>query len=383
MTGMNDCVNEQRVSNDDEIDLFDLIDDIWQQKVWVFFGLFFTVILAGLYVFKVTPVYQAEAKVKAATAHDLIEFSRPQLQGGYDASKVNDDSSQEAVLPIFEMTIDSAFSSAKAALLSTGYRKDFYELKLDRIKALPNTYNEDLTLEQNFSSFSEQFSIKTSGTKDSEPFVQVSLKSSDANFASELLNEFVEYALSRRLQDSYDTMLASVNGRIESLNYQASIIREEYMGNKARRILELKEATAIAIAVGQSNPVYRNMDLVGSKEPPLYMLGSKAIKAEIKALESREQIAKYLDRGEDHFIEGLPKLLVEIEALQALEVDFSKISLARIDQVAVVPVQPIKPRKLLIMALALVGGLFVGLFMALIVAAYNKHKIHITEKRKA
>jgi chain length determinant protein (polysaccharide antigen chain regulator) len=176
-------------------------------------------------------------------------------------------------------------------------------------------------------------------------------------------------------------MSANINSRLESLDYQASIMREEYKGNKARRILELKEAINVALAVGQENPVYRNMDLVGGQLPPLYMLGSKAIKAEIKALEFREQIAKDLARGEDHFIAGLPKLLLEIEALKALEIDFSKINLARIDEVAVAPVNPIKPRKLLIMALALVGGLFAGLFMALMVAAFGKHKIRGLRKQ--
>lgn len=358
-------IAQQRTSNDDEIDLFDLIDDIWNQKNWVFAGVFFTLVLAGLYLFKATPVYQAEAKVKSATANDLIEFSRPQL------------------IDIYSLDVDGAFASAKSALLSTGYRKEFYELKLDQIKAIPNSYDEKFSLEQNFSGFSELFSVKTSSNKDSEPHVQLSLKLTDAEQASELLNDFVEYALFRRLRDSYDTMLAKVNGRIESLNYQANIMREEYMGNKARRILELKEATGIALAVGQANPVYRNMDLVGGQRPPLYMLGSKAIKAEIKALESRENLAKDLVRGEDHFIAGLPKLLVEIEALQALEIDFSKINLARIDEVAVVPVKPIKPRKLLVMALALVCGVFVGLFVALVVAAYGKHKIRISRNKKA
>jgi chain length determinant protein (polysaccharide antigen chain regulator) len=358
-----DSMAQQRSSNDDEIDLFDLIDDIWNQKIWVFAGLFTTIILAGLYLFKATPVYQAEAKIKSATANDLIQFSRPQL------------------LDIYSLDVEGAFASAKSALLSTGYRKEFYVLKLDQIKAIQNSYNDTLTLEQNFAGFSEQFSVKTSGAKDSESFVQVGLKSSDADFSSELLNDFVEYALFRRLRDSYDTMLAKVNGRIESLNYDANIMREEYMGNKARRILELKEALEIAIAVGQTSPVYRNMNLLGWQLPPLYMLGSKAIKAEIRALTSREEMAKDLARGEDHFIEDLPKLLLEIEALQTLEIDFSKISLARIDEVAVVPVKPVKPRRLLIMALALVGGLFVGLFMALIVAAYGKHKIRTLRKQ--
>ena len=362
-TEVNELVrDQQRLNNDDEIDLFDLIDDIWDHKYWVLVGIVFTLMLAGLYLFKATPVYEAEAKVKSATANDLIEFSRPQLED------------------IYSIDVAGAFAFAKSALLSTGYRKEFYEIKLDEIKSIPNSYDESLSLEQNFSGFSNNFSIKTSGNKDAEAHVKLSLKYIDPEMASGLLNDFVEYALFRRLRDSYDTMLAKINGRIESLNYQASIMREEYMGDKARRILELKEATSIAIAVGQDNPIYRNMDLVGGQLPPLYMLGSKAIKAEIMALESREVIAKKMARGEDHFIEGLPKLLVEIEALQALEIDFSKINLARIDQVAVVPVKPIKPRKLLIMALALVGGIFVGLFMALIVAAYGKHKIRITRK---
>lgn len=363
MARMNGSVND-RYENDDEIDLFDLIDDIWKHKVWVFVGLLSTLMLAGIYLIKATPVYQAEAKVKSTTASDLIEFARPQLTGIYDLDVVR------------------AFDSAKSALLSTGYRKEFYELKLDQIKAVSNSYNEELSLEQNFSNFSGQFSIKASGQKDAESYVQLSLKSTDPVQASNLLNEFVGYALFRRLKDSYDTMLAKINGRIEALNYDANIMREEYLGDKARRILELKEATAIAIAVGQTSPVYRNMDLVGGKEPPLYMLGSKAIKAEIKALESRERVAQNLPRGEDHFIEGLPSVLLEIEALQSLEVDFSKIHLARIDEVAVVPVNPIKPRKLLIVALAFFAGVFIGFFMALTAAAYSKHKIRVTAKQK-
>jgi chain length determinant protein (polysaccharide antigen chain regulator) len=392
MTKINDGVNEiinqdsmaqQQSSNDDEIDLFDLIDDIWNQKIWIFTGLFVTIILAGLYLFNATPVYQVEAKIKLATANDLIEFARPQLQASGGVLKEDGTTLQKYSPPIFEMTVESAFSSATAALLSTDYRKAFYEVKLDEIKAIQDGYNENLTLEQNFRNFSDQFSVETSGSKDTELFVQINLKSSDAIFATKLLNEFVEYSLSRRLRDSYNTMTSKVNGRIEALNYEVNIIRKEYFGNKVRRILELKEATGIAIAVGQEEPVYRNMDLVGGQEPPLYMLGSKAIRAEIKALESRTLLAKDLPLREDHFIENLPTLLLEIESLQTLEIDFSKIRLARIDEVAVVPVNPIKPRKLLIMALALVGGLFAGLFMALIVAAYGKHKIRSSVKRNA
>jgi chain length determinant protein (polysaccharide antigen chain regulator) len=389
--GVNDnLVAQQRSSNDDEIDLFELIDDIWNQKVWLFGCLFVTIILAGLYLNKATPVYQAKAEVKLATAYDLIEFvrpelqfarpelqfARPQLQFPLPPPLRDGDTFHEFPETILEVTIQSAFSSSAAALSSTDYLKAFYESKLDDIKEILGAYNDNLTLGQNFSDFSQQLSVETPGKKDTEFFVRLSLESSDASLAAMLLNEFVEYALARSLRDSYNNLLATVDGRIEVLNYEANIIRKEYFGNKNRRILELKEAVNIALAMGQENPV-----LVGGQLPPLYMLGSKAIKAEIKALEFREKMAKDLARDEDHFIAGLDKLLAEIEALKALEIDFSNTRLARIDQVAVVPANPIKPRKLLIMALALVVGLFVGLFMALIVAAFGKHKIRSPKKQ--
>ena len=364
MTGKNEVmIDKSAYSNDDEIDLFDLIDDIWTHKRWVFVGLFTTIILAGLYLFKATPVYQAQTKVKSATANDLIEFTKPQLAG------------------VFSFGVGEAFSSARSALLSTVYLKEFYELNLDKIKSTPKAYSEELSIEQNFTKFKDRLSIKLSGAKDDESYVLLKFESSDSAMASGLVNEFVEYALFRRLRDSYDNMLVKVKDRLYTLNYQADVMREEYFSTKARRILELKEATIIAVAVGQDKPVYRNMDLVGGQMPPLYMLGFEAIKAEIKALESRTEMAKALPRKEDHFIQGLPPILLEIEKLQSLEVDFSKVHLARVDELAVMPVKPIKPRKLLIIALALVAGLFIGLFMALIVAASGKHKVRIEEKR--
>ena len=351
-------------SNNDEIDLFDLVDDIWSHKLWVILGLLSTVILASAYLFVATPVYKTESVIKSATDKDVTEFLRPQLTN------------------IYTLDVEQAFTAAQAALMSTEYRRDFYRLKLEDIKAVKGAYNEKITPDQNFINFSKTFTVSASGKKDSQSFVKVSLESADAEFASNLLNDFVEYALSRRLNDSFEAMEAKVDGRIESLTYQADIIREGYYSDKSRRILELKEAYKIAAAVGQDNPVYRNMDLVGGQLPPLYMLGSKAIKSEIQTLEGRSELAKKLPLGEDQFIKGLHKILLEIETLEKLDINLDKVKLARVDELAVVPAGPIKPRKLLILALSIVAGLFIGLFIALIVAAYKKHKNRVKEKLK-
>ena len=56
----------------------------------------------------------------------------------------------------------------------------------------------------------------------------------------------------------------------------------------------------------------------------------------------------------------------EAARLRSLQVDASNLKLVSIDQLAVEPLRPIKPKKALILALGLVLGGMLGLFIALI-----------------
>jgi chain length determinant protein (polysaccharide antigen chain regulator) len=114
--------------------------------------------------------------------------------------------------------------------------------------------------------------------------------------------------------------------------------------------------------------------LADAADLPLYLYGSKALIAESNALSNREKLSKNLPFGEEHFINGLPEILFEIQQLKNLKIDFSKVKIAKIDEFATVPVKPIKPRKALILALGLIAGGFLGLMTALIVGAYKRHK---------
>jgi chain length determinant protein (polysaccharide antigen chain regulator) len=137
----------------------------------------------------------------------------------------------------------------------------------------------------------------------------------------------------------------------------------------------LAEANQIATAVGQLNSVFsKNEVLADVKDMPLYLYGTKALKAESKALENREKTAKNLPYGEEHFIEGLPEILFKINQLKNIEIDFSKVSIAQVDEKATVPSRPIKPRKSLILALGLIAGGFLGLITALLVGAYKRYQ---------
>jgi LPS O-antigen subunit length determinant protein (WzzB/FepE family) len=70
--------------------------------------------------------------------------------------------------------------------------------------------------------------------------------------------------------------------------------------------------------------------------------------------------------NEDLFLKDLAAWREEAARLRSLQVDASNLKLISIDQLAVEPLRPIKPKKTLILALGLVLGGMLGLFIALI-----------------
>ena len=151
------------------------------------------------------------------------------------------------------------------------------------------------------------------------------------------------------------------------------MLRDKYYSRKVQRKLQLDEASKIASSIGQVEPIYSKSDILGSFEPPLYMYGTKALSAEEIALAERGKQAKELPNGEEHFIAGLSEILFEIEQLKKLNIDYSKIKIALVDEYALVAASPIKPKKLLIVLLACVLGVFLGILGALMLSAYKRH----------
>jgi chain length determinant protein (polysaccharide antigen chain regulator) len=215
--------------------------------------------------------------------------------------------------------------------------------------------------------------------KDTELFVEIKYESLSQEKAADLLNRYIIFALDQAQADIRSSLESKVASRVQKLDYDARELREKYYADQTRRELLLKEANDIAKAVGQLNPVYATSDLVGGYQPPLYMFGTKAIQAEIRTIQNRKEIAKNLPKGEDNFISGLPEILLKIDELKTLKVDFEHVRLAIIDEKATKPRKAVKPKKALVLALAGVAGGMMGLMVALLAAAYKRRKQQTNE----
>jgi len=108
------------------------------------------------------------------------------------------------------------------------------------------------------------------------------------------------------------------------------------------------------------------------------MMGRKALLSEVEQLKNRS-----IEGGEDIYIKGLPELLWNISLLETLSIDWDAVRYVQLDQGAILPLRPIKPRKILVVALGGVAGFMAGIMFALLAAANVRRKEQKSAKRKA
>lgn len=139
---------------------------------------------------------------------------------------------------------------------------------------------------------------------------------------------------------------------------------------------------------------------VTNQEAPLYFLGTEALTAERDALKNRTsddfvepRIAEIQSEltllennreveilkareGEDLYLTNLAQLREEASRLKGIKLDTERLRLVRLDQPALQSLNPIKPKKALILALGLVLGAMLGVFVALVRSLMNRDRAY-------
>lgn len=108
----------------------------------------------------------------------------------------------------------------------------------------------------------------------------------------------------------------------------------------------------------------------------------RGLEKELKLLESNREIETLKARESfEPFVVGAAALREEISKLEGLLAqDYENVSLMRVDQFAMVPTKPIKPRKSLILAAAVVAGGMLGVLVALIRNAAAARRERVVEE---
>lgn len=181
--------------------------------------------------------------------------------------------------------------------------------------------------------------------------------------------------LDRVVEDARKTLTTDVRAgldvAIRNTKTELEELRLTAQRKRIDRIAQLEEALAVANAVGLRDPQ------VTAARPPssdslspfvdgtlLYARGAKSLSAELRVLKTRE--------NDDPFISELRDAESRLRMLSSLlPGDLFKFSVHRLDGEIVTPIDPVKPRKALTMALALIVGLVSGVALALVAEAVS------------
>jgi LPS O-antigen subunit length determinant protein (WzzB/FepE family) len=411
---------------DDEIDLFELAQSIWQERILVFIVTAAVTVLALIYALVATPVYQTASILKPAKIKDLDELNS---------------------LGVYALTPGEALNRVGAALESYEVRFGFFQENQALFEPI---LREGRSAEQNFERFNRE-RIKVlkpdpDPKKESSfsPYVGLQVEYSNLLDGPGIVNGLVQHAIEYERVRLTEDLEAVIANKLEKIQRDLDVLRAGYNTEKdikitvltesdnlkklqledelaairltlatqrENRIKKLDEAIAIADSLGIKKPSTPSSlsegtrvsgsvikTEVNNQNIPLYFMGTDALEAERKILLSREnddftsgriveiqQELKLLENNrqiqilqsrenEDLFLAELADKEKAIAHLNSLKLNMDTLSLVTLDQPATQPSRAIKPKKTLIVAIGLVLGGMLGIFAALLRSAIRKRQ---------
>ncbi len=401
----------------DEIDLAALFHSLWEQKWLVALVTLLVGLAAATYAFLATPEYQVQSVLRPAAIKDLdalngtdiyelepaqamrrvgaalesydsrLEFFRAN-QGLFEALRQPNRSLEQT----FESFNREAFKMLQPDPKKTDGLSAYVGIQLtypagvDGVALVNGLVEHAIQLERGRIAADLQAVIQNR-------LNQLELKTAAARANYEASKE----ARIAELLEADSLKRAELQDELKAL-------RQQLKARRDNRIIQLDEAIRIAKALGIVKPTTPSAlgegervaqgsvirTEVNNQQIPLYFMGSEALEAErnalllrrsddftepriaqigkeLKLLESNRQVEVLKQReNEDLFLKDLAIWREEAARLRNLQFEVADLKLVAIDQSAVEPLKPIKPRKALILAVGLVLGGMLGLFIALL-----------------
>ncbi|GLZ23973.1 O-antigen chain length regulator [Stutzerimonas stutzeri] len=326
----------------DEIDLIELARALWAQR-WVI-ALCTAVVtsLAGLYALLSPSVYEASVSVIPPTFSQVAELNEGR-------SKASQDSASD---------VDRVYQAFARRLGSDELKQDFF----DRFYLPDMTSNPDdqVRLYRNFSS---SLSMKTD--KNQPQRYYLSFSDGDVRKASRWLEQYIQLAGTYAKEELLADARQVIDSRKSLLRSQIAVMKRTAEVRRADRLMQLQEALAVAEAVGIVDPPA----ISGATTTPLqgdllYMRGSRALNAEMETLQARS--------SNEPFISELRALEEELSVFDEVRLNEADFSVFRFDGAVKALPDAVSPKRGMILALGLVLGGMLGIFIALLRSLWSR-----------
>ena len=334
--------------NDDEIDLFELIETLWNEKLLI---TFITAVFAvgGIsYSLLATPEYQATSTLLPPTQKDIAELTKADNLA-FVESATTTTTTTTTVYELFARVLNS---------------NNLKKLFLETPQAQAALVKDGVTGEKLWKAVNEAVKVNVP-TKGALEKIDVVASHFDRQQAASLANVFVGLAMTVTREQLVSDFKEGLSQRISAVRGQIASREATYVQNIESELMKLQSALNIARKINQTTPIdvqqlteESSTTLMVDELRRLYRLGSNALEAEIAMLNERK-------KSKD-LVPGLSDLQQQLALLEATSIDAERVYPAQVDLVAMVPESRVKPKRTLIVALAIVLGGMIGVVFVLI-----------------
>lgn len=326
-----------------EIDLFELVAALWAQKVLIISFALIGALAAATYAFLSKPVYEARVYLQPPTLNGIADFNYGRTVGA----------------ELTPFTIKDVYEVFTRNLQSESLRRAFFnQVYLPSLPLSVRGGSQDML----YADFLKELTIGLP-TKEQPDRYSVIARGEDPAHATAWVKDFAARAGAAAEKEMISNTTREAEVRARNLGQQIATLQETESRIRQDSITRLREALAIAQAIGLENPPLISGNLsaevsAGMDGHLTYMRGSKALKAEIHNLETR--------KSDDPFIGTLRSLQIKQSFYKDLQVSPDNVSVYRQDGPIEQPDRPIKPKKALIILLGLFLGGVLGLTVVLV-----------------
>ncbi|MCY1391078.1 Chain length determinant protein [compost metagenome] len=340
---MTNDISPRRTLKDDETDLVELLLSLWMQK-WLIILITLTITAgAAFYAFLSKPVYEARISVLPPSLSNIAGFN----QG------------RNGLRGLTPFSVNDVYAVFTRNLQTEEVRRQFFkEIYLPSL----NEEQRSSSLDRLYTEFSGSLSVKALDKSQPDRYTIV-IERHDPGQAANWAKRYIDLIARQSLGEMLKNAQSELSMQAGNIERQIKTQRDFAKARREDRITQLQEALRVAEEIGLEKPPMitdRNdgefTAFMGGSL--MYMRGAKALRAELQVLKSRE--------SDDPFIPDLRDLQEQYELYAGVKLDTEGVAVFRQDGNIEMPDAAIKPRKALILALGVVLGGMLGVFIALI-----------------
>lgn len=335
----------------DEIDLFELFQGLWTQKWLIALVTSVFATSAAFYAFLSAPIYESSIAVFPPALSDVAGFNLGRTGGGEEGD----------VGGLKPFSVGDVYAVFTRNLQSERSKRQFFrDVYLPSLDEAQRSGSQDSL----YKKFNENFSIKAPDKIQPDRY-SITVRHYNPELAPVWAKHYIDQVAAQSLNEMLQNAERELAVQARNVMQQIESARDSAKARRDDRTKRLQEALTVAEAIGLDNPPVitgrgsNDSELSAVMDGSLmYMRGAKALRAEMQVLLART--------SDDPFVPELRSLERQYQSFAGVSLDRDKVAVFRQDGDIDVPDSPIKPKKLLIIALGVVlGGMF-GVFIALI-----------------